>query len=27
MSASQFWVAPEAACGAAIQFMQAGEKQ
>jgi hypothetical protein len=27
MSASQFWVAPEDACGAAIQFMQAGEKQ
>jgi len=22
MSASQFWVAPEDACGAAIQFMQ-----
>jgi len=27
MSASQFWVAPEDACGAAIQFMQAGDKQ
>jgi Glyoxalase-like domain len=27
MSASQLWVAPEDACGAAIQFMQAGSKE
>jgi catechol 2,3-dioxygenase-like lactoylglutathione lyase family enzyme len=27
MNASQFWVAPEDACGAAIQFMQAEGKQ